>query len=102
MIIRGKNIGAEDEAIRGEMAKAAQMISDGVRGIISIFPSVDLTDREREVHVTQYAHKLAMAMAVAEMFKREEIDFGPTYKSSIDELAETITDDLKENPYVKV
>ena len=102
MIIRGKCVDGEDKAIRGEMAKAAQMISDGVRGIISLFPSVDLTDREREVHVTQYAHKLAMAMAVAEMFKREEIDFGPTYKSSIDELTKTITDDLKENPNVKV
>ena len=89
-----------EKSVRNEMAKAAQMISDGVKSIISIFPSIELTDEERRIHVGHYAYELAKAMAVAKMFGGDEINFGPTY--SVKELAKTIENDLKKNPNAKV
>ncbi len=88
-----------------ELAQAAQMILDGVEGIMKILPSVELLPGDRRVHPTWIAKYLADALSIAKYFKSPVSMDGETfcrwrlYSSTINELQETIKKDFKEKGF---
>lgn len=88
-----------------ELAQAAQMILDGVEGIMKILPSVELLPGDKRVHPTWIAKHLAEALAIAKYFKspvdKEDETFTRwmLYSSEIDKIQEIIEKDFKEKGF---
>ena len=88
-----------------ELAQAAQMILDGVEGIMKILPSVELLPGDKRIHPSWIAKYLADALSIAHYLKSPVDTEDGTFEKKlifqkrIDEFQEIIEKDFKEKGF---
>ena len=88
-----------------ELAQAAQMILDGVEGIMKILPSVELLPGDRRVHPTWIAFHLSQAVAIGNYFKSSVDSEDGTFNRNrlsgceINKIQDSIDEDFKEKGF---